>query len=82
MRVRDFLLSKKTRRGGAPRELHFPSTLFFSKNKTRLSPQKKQPTSDRDGLVTLDELAAFGLEFFQSLWRSDFIAIDLSGISA
>ena len=64
MRVRDFLLSKKTRRGGAPRELHFPSTLFFSKNKTRLSPQKKQPTSDRDGLVTLDELAAFGTAAF------------------
>jgi len=29
-----------------------------------------------------DELAANGLEFFKSLWRSDFVAIDLSDVSA
>ena len=29
-----------------------------------------------------NDLAAIGLEFFKSLWRSDFVAIDCSGVSA
>ena len=32
--------------------------------------------------ATSDELVSFGLEFFESLWRTDFLAIDLSDVSA
>ena len=32
--------------------------------------------------ATSDELVSFGLAFFESLWRTDFLAIDLSDVSA